>query len=92
MRGKGRGWGEREDGKGNTANGGGWGREGKEGAGGRGTMHGREDGKKVTGITLVVPMARSQHICNCKYTCQRVLCLLTWRHQQRVASHCFGKL
>ena len=26
------------------------------------------------------------------YTCQRVLCLLTWRHQQRVASHCFGKL
>ena len=35
---------------------------------------------------------RSQHICNCKYTCQRVLCLLTWRHQQRVASHCFGKL
>ena len=23
----------------------------------------------------------------CKYTCQRVLCLLTWRHQQRVASH-----
>ena len=37
-------------------------------------------------------MARSQHICNCKYTCQHVLCLLTWRHQQRVASHCFGKL
>ena len=39
-----------------------------------------------------VPMTRSQHICNCKYTCQRVLCLLTWRYQQRVASHCFGKL
>ena len=37
-------------------------------------------------------MTRSQHICNCKYTCQRVLCLLTWRHQQRVASHCLGKL
>ena len=29
---------------------------------------------------------------NCKYTCQRVLCLFTWWHQQRVASHCFGKL
>ena len=28
----------------------------------------------------------------CKYTCQRVLCLLIWWHQQRVASHCFGKL
>ena len=40
----------------------------------------------------MVPLPRSQHICNCKYTCQRVLCLLTWRHQQRVASHCFGKL
>ena len=40
----------------------------------------------------MVPFPRSQHICNCKHTCQRVLCLLTWRHQQRVASHCFGKL
>ena len=40
----------------------------------------------------MVPLPRSQHICNCKYTCQRVLCLLTWRHQQRVASYCFGKL
>ena len=26
------------------------------------------------------------------YTCQRILCLLTWWHQQRLASHCFGKL
>ena len=40
----------------------------------------------------MVPLPRSQHICNCIYTCQRVLCLLTWRHQQRVASHCFSKL
>ena len=40
----------------------------------------------------MVPFPHSQHICNCKYVCQRVLCLLTWRHQQRVPSHCFGKL
>ena len=38
------------------------------------------------------PTFPAHHICNCKYTCQRVLCLLTWRHQQRVASNCFGKL
>ena len=40
----------------------------------------------------MIPFSRSQHICTCKYTCQRVLCLLTWRHRQRVPSHCFGKL
>ena len=39
---------------------------------------------------MVVPFPPSQHICTCKYTCQRLLCLLTWRHQQRVPSHCFG--
>ena len=40
----------------------------------------------------MIPLPHSQHICNCKYTCRLGLCLLTWRHQQRVASHCFGKL
>ena len=33
---------------------------------------------------MVIPFARSQDICTCKYTCQRLLCLLTWRHQERV--------
>ena len=38
---------------------------------------------------MVVPFPPSQYVCTCKYTCQ---CLLTWRHHQRVLSHCFGKL